>query len=92
MSRPVGYRFVRYFDPIESRMMNVWFDVMSEESFVDQPRATELTIQARTKDEVVSELRRVGAKFLPPEIVEKVIAAKDSPKIAKEAVFAHTEA
>ena len=58
MLTPPAVRFVRCFDPVDCRMLNVWFLLDSQQQIDDVPMALELSVQAKTIDECMTEIRK----------------------------------
>lgn len=71
-------RFVRTFDVVNLRMVNVWMRVTTQEQLDNWPRATELTVTAPTFEEAMLEISKLFAKWqLSSELeaVEKAYAS-----------------
>jgi hypothetical protein len=88
MLRPPAVRFVRCFDPFQCKMLNLWFSLNTQAQIDDAPRATELTVQAKTVEDCMKEIRTWEKRLmLTPEQVEKIEKAAAYLKPAKDPLY-----
>jgi hypothetical protein len=78
-------RFIRIFDPINLRMINVWDIIRTQEQLDSTPRAIDCAVIAPSFEEPMVQISRSG---LPEGEIEKIAAAFHNPAVAKESVFA----
>lgn len=89
MSKPVGFRFMRCFDVIESRMVNVWLEVMTEEEYQSFPVAVECGAQARTPQEVLDLLGELKYPLLGAKLVDIAKKCMEHPRQVNPDKFVH---
>jgi hypothetical protein len=69
---PPAVRFIRCYDAVNHRMLNVWEKLNTQAQIDNPPLAMEVMVQAQTFQEAMSEVEKYSEKFLLPLEIERI--------------------
>lgn len=80
-------RFLRIYDFIQHRMVNIWETLWTQEQIQNCPFATELTVQAQT---IGNALREIERTITDPHTFAAIVeASKKAPIKARHSIYIH---
>ena len=87
MLTPPAVRFVRAFDIVECRMVNVWSALSTQQQIDAKPMATELTVQAKDVETCLEEIKKYVGNWLTLEDLYQIIKSSKELKRAQDPIY-----
>lgn len=84
---PPAFRFIRCYDVTQNRMVNVWQRLYTQEQIENSPMAIELTVQAKTIEKCMEEIRNWKDRWITEEIINEIEKASKQLLDAKPSFY-----
>jgi post-segregation antitoxin (ccd killing protein) len=65
-------RFVRFYDPRESRMVNLWLNITTQDQLANEPMAIELVVTNQTAEACMIEIRKHKSRWFDAETLDEI--------------------